>query len=111
MAKQYKVKMTESQLEKFKVYLKEHKNKTKKRTFREAEEVMDIDDVYEDDKLEEEHTMTVDEMWEKLVDGGIATEEEVQLVTSINGNNEEAMTDILYARTGYRSFDQLEDYE
>ena len=40
---------------------------------------------------------------------GIATEEEINLVTAINGYNEETACNILYARTGYRSFDQLEE--
>ena len=53
--------------------------------------------------------MSKDEMWQKLVDDGIATEEEIQLVTDINGYTEEALLDILYARTGYRNFEQMED--
>lgn len=52
--------------------------------------------------------MTIDEMWNRLVDEGIATEEECQLVTDIKGYTEEALLDILYARTGYRNFDQME---
>lgn len=55
--------------------------------------------------------MTIDEMWQKLVDDGIATDEEIQLVTDINGYTEETMLDILYARTGYRNFEQMEDEE
>ena len=53
--------------------------------------------------------MTVNEMWDRLVDDGIATEEECQLVTDIKGYTEEALLDILYARTGYRNFEQMED--
>ena len=55
--------------------------------------------------------MTKDEMWDRLVDEGIATEEEINLVTDINGYTEEALLDILYARTGYRNFEQMEDEE
>ena len=55
--------------------------------------------------------MTKNEMWVKLTDYGIATEEECQLVTDILGFTEEAMLDILYARTGYRNFDQMEEDE
>lgn len=40
---------------------------------------------------------------------GIATEDEIALVSAINGYNEETALDILYVRTGYRSFDQFED--
>ena len=34
---------------------------------------------------------------------------ELCLVTDINGYNEETMLDVLYARTGYRNFEQLEE--
>ena len=50
-------------------------------------------------------------MWDMLEDRGIATEAEIQLVTDINGLTEEALLDILYARTGYRNFEQMEDEE
>lgn len=53
--------------------------------------------------------MDKNEMWDRLVDDGIATEEECQLVTDINGYTEKALLDILYARTGYRNFEQMED--
>lgn len=51
--------------------------------------------------------MTLEEMVDFLIDSGIATEEEVSLVTEINGFNEATMEDILYARTGYHCFEQL----
>ena len=53
--------------------------------------------------------MTTSEMWDCLVESGIATENELCLVTDINGYNEETMLDVLYARTGYRNFEQLEE--
>lgn len=106
MAKKYKVKMTESQLENFKAYLEEHKKESTKKVIKEATED-EIGDDFEDD--EEDNDLTTEEMHDKLVEMGIATEEEVQLVTSINGYNDEAMLDILYARTGYRNFDQMEN--
>ena len=52
--------------------------------------------------------MTMKQMWDYLITEGIATYDELCLVTCINGYNEEAMLDVLYARTGYRSFEQLE---
>lgn len=55
--------------------------------------------------------MTITEMWDYLTENQIATEAELSLVTCINGYSEESMRDVLYARTGYRSFDQLEDFE
>ena len=53
--------------------------------------------------------MTLEEMWDYLTEAGIATEEELRLITAINGYNEETLCDVLYVRTGYRSFDQLEE--
>lgn len=49
------------------------------------------------------------EMWTLLETYGIATTEEISLVTSIIGTSEKAMLDILYARTGYRNFEQYEE--
>lgn len=55
--------------------------------------------------------MTVDDMWTRLVDEQIATEDELALVADINGYTTETMLDVLYARTGYRDFDQLDEDE
>ena len=51
----------------------------------------------------------LDEYWEYLTGYGIATEEELQLVTSMNGYNEETLDSVLYVRTGYRSLEQIKD--
>lgn len=50
-----------------------------------------------------------DKIYNYLIDNGIATENEVDLVTTINGYNEETLNDVLFARTGYRSVDQIEE--
>ena len=55
--------------------------------------------------------MTLTQMQDYLIDYKIATEQEISLVTSINGYNEDAMLDILYVRTGLRSFEQLIEEE
>ena len=55
--------------------------------------------------------MTIEQMWDYLEDNTIATRDELRLVTNINGYHEQAMLDILYAKTGYRAFDQLEEEE
>ncbi len=52
--------------------------------------------------------MTLQQMWKKLEELGVS-EQTLQIVTDINGYNEEAMLDILYAHTGYRDFDQLDN--
>ena len=51
--------------------------------------------------------MTLTQMQDYLIDYNIATEQEISLVTSINGYNEDAMLDILYVRTGLHSFKSL----
>ena len=46
-------------------------------------------------------------VWELLVDMGIATDEELQLVTSINGYTIDTLNDVIYVRTGYHDIEQL----
>ena len=43
---------------------------------------------------------------EFLTEYGIATKEEINLVTKINGWKGESLNDILYIRIGYRSLEQ-----
>ena len=50
--------------------------------------------------------LTISEMWEILLELGVS-EQTLQVVTDINGYNEQAMKDILYSVTGYNDFDQL----
>lgn len=50
--------------------------------------------------------MNKNDMWYMLIELGVS-EETLQVVTDINGYSEETMEDILYAKFGYRSFDQL----
>lgn len=52
--------------------------------------------------------LTIEEMWEELENLGVC-EQTLQIVTDINGYSEETLLDVLYAHTGYRNFDQLED--
>ncbi len=56
-----------------------------------------------------DNAMDKNEIWEELIARGIATEAELQLVTDINGYSEETLMDVLFARTGYRNFEQMED--
>ena len=51
--------------------------------------------------------LTIDQAWEYLEDNGIATNDELVLVTNINGYNIEALDSIVYARTGLNTVDQL----
>lgn len=49
----------------------------------------------------------VNELWDELINGMYFTEEELRLVTCINGYSVEALNDCIYARYGYRSLEQL----
>lgn len=49
----------------------------------------------------------IEKIWDYLVESEIATEEELDLITCINGYSVETLNDVIYARTGYRSLDQL----
>ena len=51
--------------------------------------------------------MELNEIWDEIVNNGIATEEELQLVTGINGYNEESLNDVIYYKTGYNDIEQF----
>ena len=53
--------------------------------------------------------MDIAKLWDLIVEYGVATEEELQLITSINGYSLEALIDVIYARTGYSIEQFLED--
>ena len=50
--------------------------------------------------------LSINEMWDTLLEIGVS-EQTLQVVTNINGYNEQSMRDILYCVTGYNDFDQL----
>ena len=54
---------------------------------------------------------TKTKIWDYIVEKQIATEEELKLITCINGYNEEALNDVIYARTGYHDMEQLTESE
>ena len=49
----------------------------------------------------------LNKIFDFIVEWNIATEEEIQLVTKINGWNEESLNDIIYVKTGYRDMDSV----
>lgn len=55
--------------------------------------------------------VTFDAAWDMLVEHGLATEDELVLVTTINGTSVATLEAVLFARAGLRSFDQLDDCE
>ena len=49
------------------------------------------------------------EIWDFILENKIASEETLQVVTSINGYSEKALNELLYAVTGYHSIEQYEE--
>lgn len=64
-----------------------------------------VDEIEEDD----EHELTMDEMYDKLIEQGVS-KETINIVTDIIGWNPDSMLKILEAATGYTSFDQLSEF-
>lgn len=54
-------------------------------------------------------TNDVDDEKNFLIERGIATEDEISLVTEINGYSIATLNDILYARTGYQDLDAYKE--
>ena len=50
---------------------------------------------------------TTGQVWDLLLQYDVATENELKLVTTINGYNIDTLNDVLYARTGLRSIEQM----
>lgn len=50
--------------------------------------------------------MDISDMWDKLLSLGVS-EQTLQIITSVNGYRTDTLTDVLYAHTGFRSFDQI----
>ena len=53
----------------------------------------------------------LNKIYDFLIEWNIATESEIQLVTKINGWNEDSFNDIIYVKTGYRDMKQLKESE
>lgn len=52
-----------------------------------------------------------EDLYDYLLETEIATQDEISLVTSINGTNLDSLESILYSRTGYRSLNQILEME
>lgn len=55
--------------------------------------------------------MDLDEIIDYVIENDIATQEEVNLVTGINGYSEETVNDIIFYRTGYQDIEQYLESE
>lgn len=51
------------------------------------------------------------QIWDFITSNGIATDEEVQLVTCISGYNVDTLNAIIFARTAYRNMQQAAESE
>lgn len=51
------------------------------------------------------------ELWNLIVDNNIATDDELDLISRINGWRLETLEDVLYVRTGYRDLKQYKEIE
>jgi len=45
-------------------------------------------------------------LWDLLLETGVATEDELQTVTNINGYNQETLEDVLFIKTAWRGYEQ-----
>ena len=52
---------------------------------------------------------TVEEAWDYLIENGLASEETLQVVTSINGYSLDTLESVLYATAGYHKFSQMDE--
>lgn len=57
------------------------------------------------------YNFEIADTWDLIIDNGIATEEELQLVTSINGYNMDVLNDVIEVRTGYHDIFQYLESE
>ena len=59
--------------------------------------------------------LDVNDLYETLIDEELFTEDELRLITDINGYSIDTLNDCIFARYGYRSYEQMkgedEDYD
>lgn len=49
--------------------------------------------------------------YDLIIELGIATDEELKLITGINGFSIESLNDVIYYKTGYHDISQFLEYE
>ena len=55
--------------------------------------------------------MELGEYYNYLIDYELVSQETLDIITSINGYNEETLNDVLYCVSGYRDIEQFLEYE
>ena len=53
----------------------------------------------------------IEKLWDLIVNYELATVQSLQLVTRLNGYTLETLEDVLYALTGYHSYEQFMENE
>lgn len=78
----------------------------------------DFDDIYADGYDGDDYNegdyyegLSNGEIWDLIIELGIATEEELNFITGINGYNIETLNGVINYRTGYHDMRQLLDDE
>lgn len=62
-------------------------------------------------RISTEKEYTRDEVWDNIIEYGIATKDELTLVCLINGNKIESLNDVLKVRTSYKDWNQYKSME
>ena len=55
--------------------------------------------------------MNLEQYYNYLIDYELVSGETLEIITSINGYNEETLDDVLYCVSGYRDIEQYLEYE
>jgi|TARA_R100000084_G_C4623861_1_gene134661 UTP-glucose-1-phosphate uridylyltransferase len=55
--------------------------------------------------------MSKNQIWDFIINNKIATKNELQLITCINGYNKKALNNVIFARIGYHDAEQAIDCE
>ena len=62
-------------------------------------------------RISTEKEYTFDEVWDNIIEYGLATEDELRLVCHINGSKIETLNDVLEVRTTYKDWSQYKSME
>lgn len=66
---------------------------------------------FNDDENLTDNEKKYNELWDLIIDNKLATNDELELISAINGWNIETLNDVLYVRTGYRDLEQFKECE
>lgn len=64
-----------------------------------------------EENMNSSYNFEIADTWDLIIDNSIATEEELQLITSINGYRMDVLNDVIEVRTGYHDIFQYLESE